>query len=508
MVTIEAVIEIGSTSIRLKVCEVDSSGSWKMVDNGELNVSLGWDVFTTGVISKESYYECKNILSIFKEKLESWGVIPQQVKTIAVSALREAKNIDTFFDRILLKTGFSVEIIDEVEEMRLFYLAGMNVLQIEANEKKLKNSIMLDIGGGSTEVVVLQKGKVATVHSLRLGTIIIDQYIKSINGSSEDTKRYLEEFVKKTGSNFSVGMGLENISQLVVMGSDALVIARKIGSSNGKRLWTINRESFFSFVKEIETLSYDEICAKFQLKYIAARSLPVTLMIYKMFLEITQAEIMLVLDTTIRDGVFISKFDTDIQFKKNIESQIIASSIGIGRKYNFNENHAKYVSNLSLKIFELLVDEIADSEESRLNLEVACLLHDIGSFISEQDHEMHTFYLISNSNIFGLSKTNLNIIALISKYHKKSQKIEDDRDYAILSRKERMQIVKLSAILRIANAVDRSQTQHIGELDVFLDEKTLSLVVKSFRDINLEKRAVAATSDLFETVFGYNVVLR
>lgn len=508
MVTIEAVIEVGSTAIRLKVCEVNSLGAWKTVDTAELNVSLGYDVFTSGLISKDSYYECKNIFALFREKLSGWGIKPFNVKTIATSALREAKNLDTFIDRMLLKTGFRISLIDEVEEMRLLYLAGLTVLQEESPEKKDKNSIILDIGGGSTDVMVLKKGKIATVHSLRLGTIIIDQYIKSIGGNNNDTKRYLEEFVRKTGANFNTGINLQDITQLIIMGADALAVAKKIGFSSENRIWTIPSDVLVNFLEENQSLSYDEICAKFQLKYIAARSLPVTLLIYKMFLDITSADKILVLDTTLRDGLFVSKFDNAHLFKENIHSQIIASSIAIGRKYSFNENHAKYVSKLALKIYDSLAGEMGVSIDSRLNLNVACLLHDIGIYVSENDHDMHSHYLITNSSIFGLDKRNLNIIALISRYHRNTISIEDDKDYTILPREDRMQIVKLSAILRIANAVDRSQTQHTGDVGVFLVENTLSLVLNTFRDINLEKKAVAEASDLFETVFGYNVILR
>ena len=508
MVTIEAVIEIGSTSIRLLVCEVDSQGTWKTVDSAELTVSLGWDIFTTGLISKESFSESKSIFEVFKEKLTSWGIEPFKVKTIATSALREAKNLDAFFDRILLKTGFPVSLIDEVEEMRLIYLAGLNVLQKEAPEKKDINSIILDVGGCATDVIVLEKGKISAAHNFRLGTIITDQYIKSIGGTQSDTKRYLEECVKKTGGSLNIGMKIQKTSQLITMDVNAWILVKQIGTLIDKKTATITRDAFLDFIDQLKGLSYEEICAKFQLKYIASRSFPLKLLIYKMFLELTEAETILVLDTSVREGLFVSKFTKDQSFKKNINSQIVASAIALGRKYCFDEKHAKYVRDLALKIYDTITASTLVSPNAKLFLEVACLLHDIGFFINGKEHEMHSYYILSNSNIFGLDKLSLKIISLTVQFHNEAIRIEENKDFLVLPRRERMGILKLTAILRIANAVDRSQTQRTGDIKLSLQDNTLSLITEEINDINLEKKAIANASNFFETIFGYNVILR
>ena len=508
MVTIEAVIEIGSTGIRLLICEVNSEGTWKPLDSAELTVSLGWDIFTTGLISNKSFTECKSIFEAFKEKLYGWGIEPFKVKTIVRSALRDAKNLDAFFDRILLKTGFPVTLVDDIEEMRLIYLAGLNVLQQENSEKKDLNSIIIDVGGCSTDIIVLEKRKITAAHNFRLGTIITDHYIKSIGGTQADMKRYLEECIKKTGDSLTIGRNLTKTSQLITIDANAWFIVKQIGTLNDTRIGTITREAFLLFVDQLKGLSYEEICAKFQLKYIAARTFPIILIIYKMFLELTNADVIVVLDTSIRDGVFVSKFAKDQIFKKNINKQIIASAIALGRKYCFNEKHANYVRDLAVKIYDGVMTDSVLKSNIKLSLEVACLLHDIGFFINGKDHEMHSYYLLSNSNIFGIDKLSLKIICLTVKFHNESVNIEENEDFLSLTRRERLAILKLSAILRVANAVDRSQTQRTGNVTVVLQDHTLSLVLEGMNDINLEKKAVERASNLFETVFGYSVILR
>ncbi len=506
MKTLEAVIELGSTGVRLMVCEVDSDGNWNIIDRSELSVSLGWDVFISGSISTESLLHCVHIFEIFREQLAGWSIKPFQVRTIATSALREAKNRDSVLDRILIKTGFPVKVIDGIEESRLMYLAVLDTLRQDLPTQQNKNSIILEIGGGSTEIMLLEKGKIATVHSLRLGTVIIDQYIKSMGGSRNDTKRYLEDFIKNTGVNLNFSSDLQKIQQFITIGSDAQIIAKEIGVLIGNRTWSISRESFYSFVNEFDLLSVEEYAGKLKAHYNDVKSLPISLLVYKLFLDLTQAQEIIVSDTTIREGLFISKFSKNIQLQENFFTQILAAALNIGRRFKIDERHAKHVKKIALKIYDVMESELGFQKEARLFLEIAALLHDVGTFIRESDHEIHSHYIISHSNIFGLEKNNINIIALIARYHRNPLVIPDDSDYISLPRKDRMHVLKLSAILRIADALDRGHSQRIENVSVSLREAKLIIELESAHDTNLEKQAVREKADLFESVFAYTVL--
>ena len=126
---LESVIEIGSTGIRLVVCQKSQHGEWLVVDKSELAVSLGWDVFTSRLVSRQTLLQCIKILSRFKEQLASWGISSDQTSIIATSALREATNRDTVLDRIFVKTGFIVKIIDGIQENFYMYTAVLNALR-------------------------------------------------------------------------------------------------------------------------------------------------------------------------------------------------------------------------------------------------------------------------------------------------------------------------------------------------------------------------------------------
>ena len=127
--SLESVIEIGSTGIRLVVCQRMPDGQFNVIDKSELPVSLGWDVFTSRLVSRETLLQCVKILTRFKEQLAGWGITPEQNSIIATSALREATNRDTVLDRIFVKTGFRVKIIDGIEENFYMYTAVLESLR-------------------------------------------------------------------------------------------------------------------------------------------------------------------------------------------------------------------------------------------------------------------------------------------------------------------------------------------------------------------------------------------
>lgn len=507
MKTLEAVIAIGSTGIRLMVCEVDPQDKWNIIDTSELPVSLGWDVFTTGYVSRDNLLQCLRILNRFKEQLDGWGVGSKQVRVIATSAIREARNKDTVLDRILVKTGYNVSVIDGIEENRFMYLAVIEVLRQDVPQLQKENSVILEIGGGSTEVLLLEHGKMAAVYSLRLGTVIIEQHMKSMLGSRHDVHRFLEDFIKHAGVNLNTGINMQRIRQFITIGSEAQIVAKYKGTRLGNRTWSIPRKVFCDFVEEVEQYSIDECMAKFQIPYADAKSFPVSLFTYKLFIELTKAQEIIVSDTTIREGLLLSKLSTQPDLQENFFSQVIASALNIGRRYRIDELHAQYVKRMALKIYDEMKDELRLEQDTRLILEVAALLHDIGVFIRGSDHERHSQYIVSHSDIFGLSKDKIHIIALIVRYHRGAMILPDDDFFHSLSTANRTLVLKLAAILRVADALDRGHAQRIDDITIQQRGDTLILQVKDIHDTNLEKQAVTEKSDLFESVFGYTVLL-
>ncbi|MBP5587838.1 MAG: HD domain-containing protein [Treponema sp.] len=508
MATPEAVIEIGSIGIRLLVVQVKTNGGWEVLDFSELPVALGRDVFTTGSISRSNLVLCLQILSRFKEQLEGWGIKPEQTLVIATSALREAKNPDPITDRIFIKTGFKVRVIDGIEENRLMYLAVTNKIKLLSKKNVSEDSIILEVGGGSTEMMLIKEGKMAGAHSLKIGTIRIEQNLNLPAATNDDIRRYIHQFILNTKGSLNEDLDMSTVKQFYSVGGEPRLAAKTYGRQIADGIWEISRKEYEKFVKEIETYSPEELVAKFKIDYNEASSLYIGLSIYEMFIQLTNVEKIIVLETNIREGVIISQISKPSEeLQSEFYSQITASAINLLRKYHGDLEHAFYVRDVSLKIFDTLKDEIGLDARTRMLLEVAGILHDIGMFIRLGDHQHHSQYIISNSEIFGLRPFENTIIAQIAKFHRGSTLPQDDEQFSILPRSDRMIILKLTAILRIADALDRAHQQKLSDLFISKQNDTLFINTRSSHNILLEKQALQEKANIFEYVFGYRIVL-
>ena len=162
---------------------------------------------------------------------------------------------------------------------------------------------------------------------------------------------------------------------------------------------------------------------------------------------------------------------------------------------------------ISTRIFDTLKEEIGLGEHARTLLESAAILHDIGSFIRYDHHNLHSSYIIRNSEIFGLSRSDNQIIAQIAKYHKGTSVPQDDESYQMMPRPDRMTILKLTAILRIADALDRGHIQKFNDFSIKIQQNSMIINTKNAKNTVLERIALSEKSGMFESVFGYKVIL-
>lgn len=505
---LHGVIEIGSTAIRMLVAQVFADNTWETLDKAGLAIPLGRDVFTEGLISRESLMQCLFILNRFREIMRNWRISDQQITVVATSAIREAQNRDSVLDRIAVKTGFRVKVIDGIEEIRLMYLVVSNALKNSDTHQSKVNSIIMDVGGGSTEIMLLKNGKMAATHSFSIGTVFIDQQMKAIMGSVKDMDRLLEEYAKTTAAKLNTELKLDTIKQLVAIGSDIRLAARSVGMQVNSLYAKIKRKDFTTFVEKLSELSVEEIVHRYGISYNEAESLLPGLSIYQFFLDRIAGDDIIVPYQSIREGVVLSTLaDGTFPVRMNFYDQTISSAMTLAQKYQYDEKHAAYVTKLSLFLFDSLAEELGLDYHARMLLEVSAILHDIGSFIGENMHHLHGEYIIRHSEIFGLSGDDRQLVANIVRYHRGSHPSPEHQNYATLPRNERTMILKLSALLRVADALDCRHSQHIPEYTVDLTPETLFLHPVGVHDITMEKLALEKKGGLFELVFGYKLTI-
>jgi len=505
----EAVIEIGSTGIRALVANVSGDGGYEILERAGKPVALGRDVFTTGIVSRESTRECIAVLRGFRELLRAYGVEPSAARVIATSALREAENRDAFADRIAMRTGFKVDVIEAIEESHYMYLAVQRALGSDARYFARTNSIIIEVGGGSTELMLLRRGRIVAAHSLRLGTVRIDEQSRAAMGTSGYLMRYLTDNVRNACDGLEEDLALAGVRSFIVIGNDARFAAKVAGTEARTEYRIVTRTDFLSLVDRLKGLSIDGIVSEYRVPYSEAEALVPGLVILALFLERTGAEELVVPYVSLRDGLLIAlSGGAGSEVEVELHKQIVASVIGLGRRYHFDEDHALHVVEHALFLFDKLKETHGMVARERLLLEAAAYLHDVGNFVRTSGHQKHSEYIVLNSEIFGLQRDMLRIVANLVRYHRKAGPSSAHANYMSLSREDRAAVLKLSAILRVADALDRGHTQRLKLVSLELKEDHLVLQTDCQGDLSLERLSLAEKGDMFEDVFGLKVVVR
>jgi exopolyphosphatase/guanosine-5'-triphosphate,3'-diphosphate pyrophosphatase len=501
-----AVIEIGSTAIRLLVAEIFPNGLWQAMDRASKPVALGRDVFTTGQVSRESFLECISLLRNFREFLRGWGIADSDMHVIATSALRVARNRDLFVDRVRQETALMLTIVEGIEENRLMYLAVRFALKNDLPLFWRVNSMVLEIGGGSSEIMLLRRGRMVAAHSLKLGTILIGQ--ASRTGSFRLDERYINESIRNTTDFLSSELDLAHVRAFIVVGFDASVAAAQVGTNLNENCWIVTREAFTGFVRKVQDYTPEECMEKLQMPYWEAETFIPGILVNKLLLERTGAIQVVVPRVSIREGLLIDlAHGIDTYQQEDFFSQIFASAVNLGRKYHIDEPHCRHVASLCMIIFDAMVREHGMNRRERMLLEAAAMLHEIGMFIRASGHNLHGQYIISNSEIFGLKQEEQAIIGNVIRYHRGNPPAPTDIDYIALQREERILVLKMVALLRVADSLDRGHSQHIKIKVVEKKSETVVIHTEGAADLSLELLGLGEKCALFQDVFGYKIVV-
>ncbi len=505
---IVGVVDIGATAIRIVVAEIGPNGTWRRLDRAGKPISLGRDVFTTGYLSAESMRQSIKILSGFRELLDGWGITTSDVRVIATSAVREAKNRDMFIDRVFVRTGFRTVVVEGVEENHLTYLAVQHALAPKRQEFLKTGSLIIEVGGGSTELMLLNRGQMVAAHSLRIGTVRMEQQVRPGWDTGLQIEEYLKENIRVTRELLDAEMKLDRVKFFVAVGGDARIAAATVGRKTGDAYSEIAADDFRAFVAGLMQCSIEETVHELGVTYYEAEGLLPALIVYRGFLEATSADTLIVPDVSIREGVLATfALGTEENVVRQFYDQVIASARSLGRRYHYDERHALHVRELAVQIFDGMKEDHGMDVHCRLLIEAAAILHDIGYFIRSAGHHKHGQYIIENSEIFGVSRTDVRIISNVVRYHRRSAPMPTHPSFSSLRREHRMIVMKLAAILRVADALDRGHIQRVSSVSLERNEDDVMFHCTHTGDISVEKNGVAVKGGMFEDVFGYRVVI-
>ncbi|MBN1556321.1 MAG: Ppx/GppA family phosphatase [Phycisphaerae bacterium] len=499
------VIDIGTNSVRAVVAEVFPGGRVNILERASLPVRLGQDTFVQHQLSRRAMNEAIVVLRRYRELLDSYRV--DHIRAVATSAVREAANADAFVDRIFVSAGLDVEIIEPGEEIRLTVSAVRDRLGAKGLGKG--HALVADVGGGSALLALLHGGETISAGSYALGSIRLQESLDTAGETPQRAAAMLRHQIGSVVSTVGKLLPLKKVRTLIALGGDARFAARHVGRSGRQEgVQEIKAPDFEAFVAECEPFNPEELARKYKLDFSTAETVVPALLVYQAVLHATAAGKLAVPDVTMRDGLILDLArGATGQTDTEEASSTVRAALMTAEKFHGDLQHAKHVAKLSLRLFDELQNVHRLAPRYRLLLHIAGLLHEVGGFVDGRSHHKHSYYLIANTELFGLRADEREIVANVARYHRRSMPKASHLPYMSLPREQRVIVSKLAALLRIADALERGHGQQVSDVRIEHGEDEVVLHVKGVTDLALERHALENKADLFEDVFGLRVRL-
>ena len=499
---VQAVIFIGASAVSMMVAEVQGRG-FRVLDVLSQPIDLAKDVFSGGVIRRETMDRCVAIIQGYSELLREYGegVV---VRLLASNVLMGIRYMDTIVNRLLNSCGLHMEVMDNGEMTRLLYLNMKGLLQRHP-ELSSRRVLVLHVGPGNTRLLVFDKGRITYYASYRMGAHRTGVSIGDASfGGPEHECSLIREHIRGVVEQLrhDAEEALPELPDaMVVFGPDFHRIHTPVFEQD-----EVNPAALSGLVREIALLSQAQRMERYGEDYASVTSLlPSVITFLSIAQEFSQER--LIFPQEEYSGAFLSDLLPTHKDDFALEQEVIHFSLLLANRYRVDRAHAQQVRKLAISLFDQLQELHGLSRHDRLLLKVAAILHEVGTFISPRAHHRHGQYIILNSEIFGLSRKDVEIIGMLARYHRHGAPTTEDHSYAELEQPDRLRMQKLAALLRVADALERAHSHRIAHFTTRISNRRLELVVSGVHDFTIENLALRTKADLFTSIFGYDVQL-
>ncbi|MBN2118436.1 MAG: Ppx/GppA family phosphatase [Anaerolineales bacterium] len=493
-------IDVGSNAMRMVIGEVDESWQVNTIENIRLPVRLGQDVFSKGYLEERTIQQTEEAFLRFKHMAESFDI--HHLRAVATSAAREAANSDLLLDRVFRCSGIELEIISGDEEARLIHLAVVHELKL-----KSKHTLLIDIGGGSIEMTISTGQNIISTDSYNMGTVRLLERLNSNSKPGIPFGKLVREYTEAARHRIERDLGDQKIQICAGTGGNVEEIGRlrqKLFKAESDRCITLKELELL--IERLDRMSYEERMYKLKLRADRADViLPASIVLHLIAREAGVKHIAIP-NVGLKDGILLDiAEDLSKRLHLRRREQVWESALHLGRKYRFDEKHARLTSKLAARLFDQS-KPLHDLEDgNRLLLEIGTLLHDIGHFINSIDHDQHGYYLLKANRLIGLSQREQDIVANLVRYHRRQSPSTEDENFKSLPQKDRLIVIKLAALLRLADSLDISHMENVT--DVALKETTSGwrMKISGKKDQMLVNWAFDKHKSHFREVFGANL---
>ena len=499
-----AAIDIGTNSVHMIVVRVRPDLSFEVIDREKDMVRLGAGGLDGKALAPGAMQAALQVLSKFRRLAESHQV--DRIEAVATSAVREAENGGEFLKAIFDQTGIRARVISGTEEARLIHLAASYGVGLSNDV-----GVTVDIGGGSVEITRGTGRTLSAGRSFKLGVIrLTERFVKSDPISDRDERkmvRHIESELKaylkdiaESGFDRVIGTSgsILSVGTIAATEEDGVV-------PEGIRNRRISAKQVHRVRKVLGSVSLQKRLLVPGLEPRRADIAVAGSILIDVILRRLGADEMTLCDMSLREGIvldFVARHRKEIAHAERYPDVRRRSALELAERCNYIPEHAQRIASLAVSLFDATRGTHGLTDREREWLEYAALLHDVGVHISYERHHRHSYYLIRNGDLRGFDPTDIEMIALVARYHRRAVPMRGHEGFADLPKKRRRIVRKLSAILRLVETLDRSHAQIVTSLTLEDRGDDALLTLHTAGDAELELWAASRHAAPFEGVLG------
>ena len=503
-----AAADIGSNALRFQLAEVEEPGSYRIIEQDREPIRLGHQVFQTGLLSDESVKSALQALQRFKKSADRYEV--REFKAVATSALREASNGEAFITKAK-EAGVVLEVISGEEEARLISLGIMTGLRFD-----VPLGLFVDIGGGSLEVTLANQTNTFCLFSLPLGAVrLTERFIKTDPPAQKELKNLLR-FVDDRMRAMAKRVKREKFTMAFGSGGTLTALAdtdaRLTGEPRAGALAVLKRSRLKGLLDLLQSQTLPQRASLIAGDPKRADIITAGGLALLALLNHLELDYIFVSTRGLRDGLMVDllrNYYSDRETRWSENGRRAETLEQVGEKYNYDAPHCYQVSHLALSLFYQLQDLHRLPEKDAGLLHAAAMLHDIGLFIAYPKHHKHTYYLIKSSGPSTFSKSDIDVVANIARYHRKAHPSPKHLPFGQLSPENQERVRKLSAILRVADGLDCRHESRAKE--VFCSQpksKNVTIKVAGPAELKAEIEGAQQKRKLLREVFNIDLIIQ
>lgn len=514
-----AAIDVGTNSLRLVVAESDPTVRFRVIEDVKQATRLGAGLYLTGRLADEAMARTLAALQHMRRVAEGYHV--ERIRAVGTSAVREAANGDAFVEQAELRAGIRVEVIDAEHEARLAFCSVANTFDLDD-----RRCGIVDLGGGSTELVISAGGVIDAVHKLPLGAVRltethgrkgnrgkyrfgemrrgVDQIIRSTVGAPP----YPLELLIGTGGTFT---SLARVS--ILRGSAPGAAGRFPFAVRGYELPHAEVREILGWLRRMPLEERRRVPG---LSSQRAEIFVAGICIIERLMRFLGVATLRVHDGGIRDGLLsemIDELGAAPTRPPYFTRSALAAVRAFARRSRYEKDHSEHVTRLAVRIFDQLAAALPDASgawatrEARDLLQAAGVLHDVGMLVAWEDHNRHSYDMIVHADLPLYSRRELEIIANVARYHRGGGPKASHANLRRLGNDDQRLVAHLAGILRIADGLDRLHVQNVTDVIVTAEPDAVRFEVRAAEAPRTNLRYARRKADVFESAFHAQVLL-